>query len=279
MSRDRIRIQFPISPANQLQLIKMVDTAMEKISRSFSNPLFHDVVIRQNYPIIETTYPPMEVSAYDQIQLQVYLHSHVVDAKISYLYMTAKCLDADLTFPSAEHGLNIPHDYTFLDETRTFLPFDCVGNVWTVPTLDKTASNTILSEAILAMRFDSLSYAKDPYSDYNKVTVCKGLLSFDTVPVSYNDTVLLSLKDLHIDKNKLDLKKVDLDWGDPTVFRSTSLPQSASRSAQDPANVTLSTATITQVASTTTTARQPVHNTQMTASNSCLLYTSPSPRD
>ena len=109
MSRDRIRIQFPISPANQLQLIKMVDTAMEKISRSFSNPLFHDVVIRQNYPIIETTYPPIEVSAYDQIQLQVYLHSHVVDAKTSYLYMTAKCLDVNLFFPAAIHGLNISH--------------------------------------------------------------------------------------------------------------------------------------------------------------------------
>ena len=82
MSSDRIRIQFPISPANRLQLVKMVDTAMEKISRSFPNPLFHDVVIRQNYPIIETTYPPLEISAYDQIKLEIYLHSHVVDAKI-----------------------------------------------------------------------------------------------------------------------------------------------------------------------------------------------------
>ena len=264
MSRDRIRIQFPISPANQLQLVKMVDTAMEKISRSFPNPLFHDVVLRQNYPIIETTYPPLEVSAYDQIKLEIYLHSHVVDAKLSYLYMTARCLDASLIFPAAVHGLDfprgldIPHDYT-----RTFLPFDCVGNLLSIPTLDRTAQNTIVSEAILAMRFDSLSYAKAPFVDYNKVTVRKGILSFDPAPVSYTDIVSLSLSDLHIDNDSLDLGKVDFDWNAPNVFRSVTAPsQPAAPPVQDPSNVALTTTSLAQVASTIAITRQSVNNTQ-----------------
>ena len=272
MSSDRIRIQFPISPANRLQLVKMVDTAMEKISRSFPNPLFHDVVIRQNYPIIETTYPPLEISAYDQIKLEIYLHSHVVDAKLSYLYMTAKCLDASLIFPAAIHGLDFPRGFDIPhDRTRTFLPFDCVGNLLSIPTLDKTAQNTIVSEAILAMRFDSLSYAKAPFVNYNKVTVRKGILSFDSAPVSYTDIVSLSLSDLHIDKDNLDLGKADFDWNAPNVFRSvTAPPQSAAPSVQDPSNVALTTTSLTQVASTTAVTRPPVNNTQPIASLSDL---------
>ena len=272
MSKRRIRIQFPISPANQLQLVKMIDTAMEKISRSFPNPLFHDVILRQNYPIIETTYPPLEVSAHDQIKLEIYLHSHVVDAKLSYLYMTARCLDASLIFPAAVHGLDFPRGLEIPhDHTRTFLPFDCVGNLLSIPTLDRTSQNTIISEAILAMRLDSLSYAKAPFVDYNKVTVRKGILSFDPAPVSYTDIVSLSLSDLHIDKDTLELGKVDFDWNAPNVFRSEAAPsQPAAPLVQDPSNVALTTTSLTQVASTIATTRQSVKNTRPFASLSDL---------
>ena len=264
MSRKRIRIQFPISPANQLQLVKMVDTAMEKISRSFPNPLFHDVILRQNYPIIETTYPPLEVSAHDQIRLEIYLHSHVVDAKLSYLYMTARCLDASLIFPAADHGLDFPRGLEIPhDHTRTFLPFDCVGNVLSIPTLDRTSQNIIISEAILAMRLDSLSFAKAPFVNYNKVTVRKGILSFDAAPVSYTDIVSLSLSDLHIDKDNLELGKVDFDWNAPNVYRSEAAPsQSAAPFVPDPSNAALTSTSLTQVASTIATTRHSVQNTR-----------------
>ena len=233
---DRIRIQFPISLADQLQLVKMVETAMEKVSRSFPNYEFPEVAVRQSYPIIETTYPVYEISAYDQIKLEVYLHLHVADSKFSYLYMTAMCLEADLFFPAAVHGLNIPPDVTTLDQTRSFLPFETVNGLLKLPTLDKTSPNTLLSSTTLAMRFDSLSYATVPFHNYKQVTVQKGILSFNPVTVSYDDTIILSLSDLNIDKDSLDLKKADFDWEGPNVFRSVTAPPPAGPAIQNPPN-------------------------------------------
>ena len=243
---DLVRIQFRFSQSDLLQLNKMVETAVERIYRSSPEERFPAFTIKPQYPILLADRPDFNLSANLILKLQVYLHKHVVDSKTSFLYLTAVCLDTAKHFQNSRHGLNILQQFTFMDGTRSFLPFEQGEGVLTVPTLpDANPKYGLVSEAIFMMQIDTLQYATPPFDIYREVIASQGKISFGPIKESYDDRIILTLADLQIDKVTLELNKQGVQWDDSDSFRSKpDLPtvQSARSNVQAPPSTAATTA-------------------------------------
>ena len=241
-----MHIQFRFSQSDLLQLNKMVETAMERIYRSSPEERFPAFTIKPQYPILLADRPDFNLSANLILKLQVYLHKHVVDSKTSFLYLTAVCLDTAKHFQNSRHGLNILQQFTFMDGTRSFLPFEQGEGVLTVPTLpDANPKYGLVSEAIFMMQIDTLQYATPPFDIYREVIASQGKISFGPIKESYDDRIILTLADLQIDKVTLELNKQGVQWDDSDSFRSKpDLPtvQSARSNVQAPPSTAATTA-------------------------------------
>ena len=260
---DFVRIQFPFTQSDLLQLNKMVETAVERIYRSTPEERIPIFDIKSKYPILFADRPSREdLDANLTLQLEVYLHKHVKDSKTSFLYLTALCLHADKYFRDGTHGLNIPSHFTFMDKTRTFLPFGDGEGVLSVPTLTDTTPNVLITDATFMIRGDTLQYASDPFILYRQVITSQGMLSFTAVKENYEDKIVLTLADLHIDKDNLELDEQGIKWSDTTIFRSTPILAPV-QSIKNKTETTLSvvSTSISSIPSVTTVAKSTVSST------------------
>ena len=259
---DFVRIQFPFTQSDLLQLNKMVETAVERIYRSTPEERIPIFDIKSQYPILFADRPSRNLNANLTLKLEVYLHKHVKDSKTSFLYLTALCLHADKYFRDGTHGLNILPHFTFMDKNRSFLPFGGGEGVLSVPTLMDTTPNVLITDATFMIRGDTLQYASDPFILYRQVITSQGMLSFTPVKENYEDKIVLTLADLHIDKDNLELDEQGIKWSDTTIFRSTPILTPV-QSVKNKAGTTLSvvSTSISSIPSVTTVAKSTVSST------------------